>query len=195
MNIVTTLYGAPAFLRAPRRTAISLVVLLPLGLVLCLLAASTPSARLLHAELHQLPTPLLEKTPSSRVEGTFKIIEGGKGLFLVCLAAPPERRGRLTDYCPWARPVRSTHQINLLSLEGKQGYGFKRKGTTTLISLYQASSHPVITPEDYASQVSSTYARWVMLCIGGASCLGLSLLLQMSQLICSRKESHDDLNA
>ncbi len=195
MNLLSSLYGSSALNRAPNRTLCSWVFLLPVGLLLSLAAAMFSGVRPVYDQLHAIgPAALEQAEGGSRVEGSFLIEPGGKGLFYVCLAAPPQKHGRLTHYCPWVARTPGGFE-KLSALKGKAGYGFKRKGSpTTLVSLYQSDGSPVVSLKHYEAEVNSSYKTWVALRMSGYGFLSLSLLLQISQLSFWRKLSSSTLN-
>lgn len=187
MNLLAEMYGTPAFDRAPRRTALSWLILLPFSFVFTIMAAATAGVRPHYEGLSNQTAASLEHMEGvSRVDGTYKLIRGGKGHVSVCLVvADGTKNGKLR--CTWAPPVYATHRMKLNSLEGQPGFGYQRKGFASLVSMYRLDGAPVVLPENYISNVKSSYRFWVAFQAGSYGLLGLSLLLQISQLVGSRK--------
>lgn len=195
MNPFSTLYGSSALSRAPYRTLCSWLFLLPIGLLLSLAAALFSGVRPAYDELQGMGAAALEHAEGvSRVDGIFLIEAGYKGRFSVCLAALPQKFGRLTHYCPGVgRPAGTFEDLRLL--KGQAGYGFTRKDSpTTLVSLYRSDGSPVVSRETYVSHVTSAYKTWVALRTFGYGFLSLSLLLQISQLSVGRRLLSSKLN-
>lgn len=186
-TFLDNLYGWPAQVRGPRRTLLSRYVLLPLALVLFFQGFffHFDQARVYDEAPQIAPEKLEAPGTTVRIEGQFVRVATAKRADRLCLSSEPSGPAN----CPVVKPNYRKLGIRESSLIGQPGYGFKLVGSRTITSLYTANGTALVSPTEYANQVRRAYRLWLNWSTGALGLLLLSVVLQLSIGLLTRKSA------